>query len=207
MQHKVLEEMELEVCDNGEIYSIADGERKLLKQYNAGKCKRGYYKAVVLYQGGKQRRYYVHRLIAAAFIPNPLNKPYVNHIDGNPINNNVNNLEWVTNSENLAHAYQNLAESYDCCFCGKPTHSIKGVCHACNSKMRWKQLSIKNKLQKTESLKRSALSIDFSKLNKRQKEFLSLRLSGHTQSDIARRYGITRQAVSAEFQNIWKQKG
>lgn len=48
----------------------------------------------------------VHRLIATAFIPNPNNLPEVNHKDGNKQNNEISNLEWVTRSENVQHAYQ-----------------------------------------------------------------------------------------------------
>jgi len=56
----------------------------------------------------QRKRFYIHRLVALAFIPNPNNLPQVNHIDGNKANNAVYNLEWVTRSENGLHAYKVL---------------------------------------------------------------------------------------------------
>lgn len=74
-----------------------------------------------LYNGnGKRVTKRINRLVAEAYIPNPDNKPQVNHIDGNKKNNDVNNLEWSTGSENMQHAFRTGLATYH------NTHSMLG---------------------------------------------------------------------------------
>lgn len=62
---------------------------------------------VSLYKNKNKKSHLVHRLVAQTFIPNLENKPCINHIDGNPRNNHVSNLEWATYKENQNHAFEN----------------------------------------------------------------------------------------------------
>lgn len=59
------------------------------------------YPSAALYLNGKRKVFYIHRLVAMMFIPNPENKPCVDHIDCNIHNNNITNLRWVTQQENV----------------------------------------------------------------------------------------------------------
>ena len=65
----------------------------------------GYYK-VRLRSNGKKKDYRVHRLVAMAFVPNCESKPFINHKDGNRLNNRADNLEWCTQKENVLHALE-----------------------------------------------------------------------------------------------------
>jgi hypothetical protein len=87
------------------------------------------YQKVTLRHNNESQNYRIHRLVATAFIPNVKNKPFINHKDGNKKNNSVDNLEWVTNQENISHAVKN----------GR--HNLKGSRHP------------KSKLEEEEVLK------------------------------------------------------
>ena len=99
-----------QVSNTGEVRSldrITTGNRRRKikgKPIKQSKTTTGYWK-VELCKDGKARSKKVHRLVAGAFIDNPENKPNINHKDNNPLNNNVDNLEWCTQAENVVHAY------------------------------------------------------------------------------------------------------
>ncbi len=80
---------------DGSIYS--NYSQKFLKPYISN---HGYYVVDM-----NKKNFRVHRLVAEKFIPNPENKPFVNHINGIKTDNRVENLEWCTASENTKHAY------------------------------------------------------------------------------------------------------
>lgn len=70
------------------------------------------------FDGVRQHHRTVHRLVGVSFVPNPDNKPYINHIDGDKTNNHADNLEWCTNQENQLHS---------CYIMKNPNHRCKKV--------------------------------------------------------------------------------
>lgn len=92
------------VCHNPPSYVTADGytcydDWKMLRPFTNRA-----YLCVKLCHNSIEKTVFIHRLVATAFIPNPDNKPEVNHIDHNPLNNHVSNLEWMTHTENMRWA-------------------------------------------------------------------------------------------------------
>lgn len=106
-----------EVSNMGNVRSVDKTTRdgrfwkgRPIKKNNVGNG----YDQTVLSVDGVYRHAYIHRLVANAFIPNPENKPEVNHINGNKKDNRAENLEWVTKSENGLHSFRVLGRKPSC---------------------------------------------------------------------------------------------
>ena len=102
------------ITDTGNAYSRFGRFRKLKPMKN-----RHGYLAVRVYKNNKQTYKLISRLVAEAFIPNPKNKPQVNHKNGVRIDNRVENLEWATCSENVRHSYHVLGRTANKFWAGK----------------------------------------------------------------------------------------
>ncbi|MEN1895148.1 MULTISPECIES: NUMOD4 domain-containing protein [Staphylococcus] len=104
-----------EISDHGRVrthkdkttHSVKHGLRKWKQRMLKDKTPNGRDVRVTLWKDKTPKSYLVHRLVAFTFIPTVKDKNCVNHIDGNPKNNHVDNLEWCTYKENQNHAFEN----------------------------------------------------------------------------------------------------
>lgn len=93
------------IDENGNVYN------KTTNKYLKGSIGENGYLYYRLSKEGQKKMFYAHRLVAETFIPNPNNLPVVNHIDNNKLNNNINNLEWVSYSENTQYWKNNFCKN------------------------------------------------------------------------------------------------
>lgn len=91
------------------------------------------YAMIILHKNKQLTPIKIHRLVALLFVPNPENKPMVNHKDGNKMNSYYKNLEWVTRSENERHAWATGLKTYNE---NQRQASIRNMRE--NQKRRWK---------------------------------------------------------------------
>lgn len=99
-EKELIESGIIEVTENGNVFIKATGKEITPKNNGNGYLR--------IYIPKIKKRFLLHRLVATAYVPNPDNKPQVNHIDGNKHNNSANNLEWCTNQENVSHFYETM---------------------------------------------------------------------------------------------------
>lgn len=133
-------ESRFKVSNHGRIKSID----RLVNSVHGPKSKRvkgcirviGYDRAGYANINLEEKTYSLHRIVGKVFIPNPENKPEINHKDGNKANNHVSNLEWVSVSENKKHRYRVLKQPPSRSMLGKTgllMHNSKPVAELCES--------------------------------------------------------------------------
>lgn len=88
-----------QISNEGRVRNVDYRGTGKVRYFNPNYNSKGYPR-VGLVKGGKQKHYSIHRLVAKSFVPNPNNKPHVNHLDEDKRNNRADNLDWVTNKEN-----------------------------------------------------------------------------------------------------------
>lgn len=97
-----------QISDDGQVKSLGNGNSSNSKEKILKSADNGWgYLFVYLCKNGKMKKYYVHRLVAEAFIPNPSKLPQINHKDENPLNNCVENLEFCDASYNINYGMRN----------------------------------------------------------------------------------------------------
>ena len=112
MKEIIIKDYKYKLVKNGDNVDIVNvNTNKKLKPYIS---KVGYPMVTLSSNDNKRKKFYVHRLIAEYFIPKVEGKTFINHKDGNKTNNKLSNLEWVTQSENIKHAYDtNLRDKHN----------------------------------------------------------------------------------------------
>lgn len=143
------------IYENGEVYTKRRACVKggFLKQQL---CKKGYYK-IGLWKDSKRKLCNVHRLLAIHYIPNPENKPFVDHIDRNRQNNSLDNLRWATAQENCDNKDYN-----DYGVRNTNKLGIKNI-HYCNTKKYYKFKIARNKIVHAKYFKTLDEAIEYKK--------------------------------------------
>lgn len=180
---------------DGTIYKrYASGEMGAVEQVN----KTDGYNVVSVTINGKPRILVAHRIVAKTYIPNPENKPQVNHIDGNKSNNRVDNLEWCTAKENAKHAFEVLAPN--CPYCGVSTIARGGVCPKC--RYRVARSEREESRANLNRIRKDLKYVNLEKLRKKDKEIIELRKSGKSYKEIGELKGFSRQRAHQLIKKI-----
>ena len=195
IRKRYLKKGKLLIAENGEVYRVKGSFYFKCREFNTSRD--GRYKYISYSENGRQKHIAVHRLLGKAFIPNPENKPQINHIDGNPRNNSLDNLEWVTAQENVSHAYETgLIRTldntpYKCIKCKDAAMNSGSLCAECKSEMR----VLKGRLLSKQNQRNKFRDIDTTTLKPRYRNIVKSRFRGDSLQEIGDRMGVTREYI------------
>lgn len=195
IEYKEFLDGQIRVYKNGRVFRV--NKRGIVEAPQHPTSRNRRYLVVSAMENGKQKHLYVHRLLAKAFVPNPENKPHINHKDGNPSNNDISNLEWVTPKENTAHAFKkNLIRTLDntphkCPRCNGSTMSEKTVCVNCKNEMDALKVTLDRKQRRRDQYR----DIDTSLLKPLYKRIIDSRFKDITLEEIGDQLGLTKERI------------
>ncbi len=118
------------ISNNGRVKTLKPRSENILRP----RFSKLRYNNCALSLNGVRKQFKVHRLVAQHFINNPKNKPHVNHLDSNPSNNVVENLEWCTHKENIEHAWKHGYGTID------EAQRRRNITQTFNAKIKYKKL-------------------------------------------------------------------
>ena len=201
MDNKTILNGKFEVTTEGEIFRIKNGIKKSATINYVSKNKYGVINYCV---DRKQVHEYVHRLVALAFIPNPEDKPQVNHIDGNAKNNRAENLEWTTAKENVRHAIEtglwnpiNNFKDKHCEMCNCITFSKDNICSKCKK-------DEENGIEKEFRNEILQEMINSNRATQKQNEVLKELMESFSYQDVATKTGHTRQDIEQKLKKCYE---
>jgi len=190
MESKIMYDGKFEVWEDGVVYKFDKNSNSKTIVNSFGTSRNGKYLAFTFMKNRKQETIYIHRLVAQAFIPNPLNKPQVNHKDGNTRNNHATNLEWCTNAENMRHAFDNLI-TWSICACGNKTLAKDAVCEQC----KYREKLSNRRMMTTKKRQCKNKNLEAKMCDERTLEIVRMRRDGKTLQEAGDVFGICRERV------------
>lgn len=150
------------------------------------------YLRVYLFKDHKKKRYFIHRLVAEAFLPKKQGKDFVNHKDGNKQNNHLDNLEWCNRSENQLHSYYVLKNKTGFAYKkGVPSHKHTGEYKTKNKV--YPNYHIGDKMPKEIHIK--LWETRHKKLQERNKKVFDLLKQGKSILEISKSFNLSRRQI------------
>jgi DNA-binding CsgD family transcriptional regulator len=189
-----------EVTDTGEVYKIKNGVKapatiSILVVHGRK------YGCFSYYENGKQKKIYVHKAIAEAFVLNPNNYPMVKFRDNDSTNVNANNLKWCTPKQrsiidrNAGRLHSLNKDGIECLLCGEKTCSKSHICTNCREKNERTNSQKLKRANKLDGIGKMLNGINKDLLTPRQLEVVEKRLTGLTYQQIADESGVSRQSI------------
>lgn len=138
-----------------------------------------------------EKQYYLHHLLAEAFIPNPNGYKYVGFVDENPSNLTLENICWKEKPGSQTGRF------HPCKLCGKQTYIKNEYCYKCKGK-------VDKKNQKMQEQRTELQGLDTSNLTEMEQTIIELRMKGHTYDQIGKEFGISRERVRQIIKKLTK---